>query len=66
MAVAGLNCRRTDNLWGKRGLKRRPRLDKRSAGRPRLDGMTIFERMLEDNVRDKLNTGPNRPHWGGL
>jgi hypothetical protein len=38
---AGHISRRTDNHWGKRVLEWRPRLSKRSGGRPQAGGVSI-------------------------
>jgi hypothetical protein len=62
---AGHISRRTDNRWGKRVLEWRPRLGKRSVGRPRPGGVTICAGRLEMDASSRRSSEMAR-NWRGL
>lgn len=60
---AGHICRRTDNRWGKRVLEWRPRLGKRSVGRPQARWSDDLRRTAG---RNWMREAENRPKWRAI
>jgi hypothetical protein len=57
---AGHISLRTDNRWGKRVLEWRPRLDKRSVGRPQASWIDDWRRTAG---RSWMRIAEDRPRW---
>lgn len=60
---AGHVCRRTDNRWGKRVLEWRPRLGKRSVGRPQARWSDDLQRVAG---RNWMGRAEDRAQWRAM